>query len=48
MNKYKYVVKDSQNNIIRVFYNYKAAYSFIYTFGNNRWSVKKIPQYIWV
>lgn len=42
MKKYKYVVKDSLNNIMRVFPTYKQAETYRFVRGNNQWTIQTI------
>ena len=38
----KYLIKDSMGNTIRVFYSYKEASEYIFTYGGNKWTIKEV------
>lgn len=39
---HKYLVKDSEENILRVFYTYKEASLFKFVKGNYKWSIEEV------
>ena len=36
----KYIVTDSENNIMKIFFNYKDASNYKFSYGNQFWKIK--------